>query len=519
MMTDGLKLFAGRSLKNMLQKWTATTGRAVLAGASITALVQSSSAVTVALIGFVNAGILTLRQALGVIFGANIGTTITGWLVSLIGFGIKIEALGLPILAAGVLMQFTAATRRYKNLGIAITGFGLFFLGLAVLKDAFSGIADTFGASILTTGNVGGALIYVLVGFIATVLTQSSSAAIALILVAASQGVIGTNVAAAAVIGANVGTTSTAVIAAIKATSNAKRVAAGHVLFNVVTGLVALALLPLVIWFVSTTGQMIGIGDRPAPFLAFFHTVFNIMGVLLIAPFTTRLARLLERLFRSQEEDLGRPRYLDKTLFDTPALALPALWNELDRLFGITVLQVLAVLKDGHAHGSIQRRSEAIAALHSAVNEYAVRVRMKNMDEEQSEELPLALRTGRYLEEASILARQLRGFFAGESKTNPQADKLIHAFVEASAVTLPDTQATSAAAMDTEAYARFEAAYQAAKGGILKEAAANHIDIEAADEILDSLSHARRMIEQVFKAGRTLERHRMSTDNSPPVPA
>jgi len=232
MMTDGLKVYAGGALKRLLENWTSTPLRSVFSGVLVTSVVQSSSAVTVATIGFVNAGMLTLRQALGVIFGTNIGTTMTGWLVSLIGFGFKIELFALPILTVGVALRLLAPGKRPQGLGVAIAGFGLFFLGLAILKEAFGGLAESYGTSFVGN-NAGNWLTFLFVGFVATLLTQSSSAAIAIILTAA-----------AAVIGANIGTTSTAALAAIKATPSAKRLALGHVSFNLITGLVALSLLP-----------------------------------------------------------------------------------------------------------------------------------------------------------------------------------------------------------------------------------------------------------------------------------
>ncbi len=293
MMTNGLKAFIGTKLKFFLQKWTSSPVRGVITGALVTGIIQSSSAVTVAIIGFVNAGVLTLRQALGVIFGSNVGTTITGWLVSLVGFGLKIEALAMPILAFGVGMRFIAHEKRTQSLGEALIGFGLFFLGLAILKSSFSGVAESFGTGLLTSGGMGGLTGYILAGFVATVLTQSSSAAIAIILVAASESVMGIDAAAAAIIGANIGTTSTAGFAAINATPNAKRVAAGHAAFNLISGLIALLILPALLLITSKFGNLAGFGNSTVAVLALFHTIFNVFGVLIMFPFINKIALLL----------------------------------------------------------------------------------------------------------------------------------------------------------------------------------------------------------------------------------
>lgn len=180
LMTDGLRLAAGSALRRMLGQWIRTPMRGLLSGALITSLVQSSSAITVATIGFVNAGLLTLRQSVGVIYGSNIGTTMTSWLVALIGFDVDVKALALPLIGTGVMMRLTGAHRRYGALGEALTGFGLFFLGIDVLKVAFSNVGAEVPLQHFANGGMGGAALFVGIGFVLTLLMQSSSAAMAL---------------------------------------------------------------------------------------------------------------------------------------------------------------------------------------------------------------------------------------------------------------------------------------------------------------------------------------------------
>jgi phosphate:Na+ symporter len=172
-------------------------------------------------------------------------------------------------------------------------------------------------------------------GMLITGIVQSSSAAIAIILTAASGGVVSLQAAAAAVIGANVGTTSTAAIAVLKATPNAKRLAVGHVAFNGITGLAALAVLPGMLWFVARAADWLDLGGSPAVALALFHTIFNVLGVLIMLPLTNRLVKIVERMFRSEEENLGKPRNLDTTLAANPEFAVLALREELVRLRGL----------------------------------------------------------------------------------------------------------------------------------------------------------------------------------------
>jgi phosphate:Na+ symporter len=183
MMTDGLKLAAGHSIRRVLRQWTSTPWR----GALITGAAQSSSAVTVATIGFVNAGLISLRQALAVVFGANLGTTMTGWLVSLVGFDFRIETYALPIIAIGVALHLGSLAPRQRGMGGALAGLGMFLLGLSVLKDALTGLGGIVGPQTLAPGGVLGVLGFLLGGMLVTAVTQSSSAALAIFITAAAE--------------------------------------------------------------------------------------------------------------------------------------------------------------------------------------------------------------------------------------------------------------------------------------------------------------------------------------------
>lgn len=509
MMTEGLKTFAGGALKQLLGQWTSTPLRGVFSGILVTGVVQSSSAVTVATIGFVNAGVLTLRQALGVIFGTNVGTTVTGWLVSLVGFGFKIESFALPILAVGVAVRLLAPGKRHQGLGQALAGFGLFFLGLAILKDAFGGIAATYGTSIATAGG-GNWPAFLVVGFVATLLTQSSSAAIAIILTAAAGGVVGIEAAAAAVIGANIGTTSTAALAVLKATPGAKRLALGHIAFNLITGVVALALLPVLLWLVGLLTHWLGGEGRPVVILALFHTVFNVLGVALLLPFADRLATRLERLFRNTEEDIGRPRHLDATLASTPELAVSALREELCRLRSL-VNRIVQTAISRHAATPliVETQSAALLSLGAAISAFVAKVRTESMPIDVGNDLGQALRTGRYLNEAARLAPRARALREGVDRL---ADAGMRTALEetlrdaAACVALADrTEAvTGSDAERTTALDRFQQTYQQAKTALLTAAVVGRLSVEATDTLLDDLSATRRLVEQLVNADRLL---------------
>ncbi|AFT79604.1 Na+/Picotransporter [Alteromonas macleodii str. 'Black Sea 11'] len=398
MMTDGLKLAAGNALRTLLAKWSKTPFRGVVSGAAMTALVQSSSAVTVASLGFVNAGLLSMRHALGIVYGANIGTTMTGWLVAMVGFKLNIQAVALPMIGVGMILKLLKPNSRLASVGIAIAGFGLFFVGIDSLKTAFEGIVSTFDLSQFKAEGVEGFLMYLVIGFVMTVLTQSSSASIALTITAATSGMVGIYAAGAMVIGANIGTTSTAMFASIGATSSAKRVAAAQVVFNVATAVVAALILPLLFGLIHWITAVAEIDADPGITLAIFHTLFNLLGVALIFPLNDRLARFLEQRFVSLEEEASKPKHLDKNIAQTPDLAVNALILELlsvsdrflhvyPKLFSQQSSEITAVENDIHG----------VEALCQHISQFIVDVERAALSEETTKALASLMRVEHYM--------------------------------------------------------------------------------------------------------------------------
>tara|TARA_Y100000994_G_scaffold245060_1_gene246032 strand:- start:6088 stop:7761 length:1674 start_codon:yes stop_codon:yes gene_type:complete len=398
MMTDGLKLAAGNALRTLLAKWSKTPFRGVVSGAAMTALVQSSSAVTVASLGFVNAGLLSMRHALGIVYGANIGTTMTGWLVAIVGFKLNIQAVALPMIGVGMILKLLKPNSRLASVGIAIAGFGLFFVGIDSLKTAFEGIVSTFDLSQFKAEGVEGFLMYLVIGFVMTVLTQSSSASIALTITAATSGMVGIYAAGAMVIGANIGTTSTAMFASIGATSSAKRVAAAQVVFNVATAVVAALILPLLFGLIHWITAVAEIDADPGITLAIFHTLFNLLGVALIFPLNDRLASFLEQRFVSLEEEASKPKHLDKNIAQTPDLAVNALILELlsvsdrflhvyPKLFSQQSSEITAVENDIHG----------VEALCQHISQFIVDVERAALSEETTKALASLMRVEHYM--------------------------------------------------------------------------------------------------------------------------
>ncbi len=505
MITEGFKLAAGDALSDILKAGTRTPGRGIVSGIAITGLVQSSSAVTVATIGFVNAGLLSMAHALGVIYGANVGTTMTGWLVAAIGFKFKIELFALPLIGIGMLLRLTGARKRRGALGWALVGFGLFFIGIDVLKTAFEGMAATTDVSAYTAQGVWGMIMFIGIGFVMTVLTQSSSAAIAIILTAATGGVIALPEAAAMVIGANIGTTSTAALAVIGATPSAKRVAAAHIIFNVVTASVALVLMPLMLWLVARTSHILGMDDIPAVSLALFHTVFNVLGVLLMWPLTQRLARFLEGCFRSAEEIEGKPRYLDKTVIASPELAFNALYLELGHVSEVTRRIALGALSSELAPSDKMLSDKAaIQSLINHIEHFIGQLGSSELPDKVSQALAKVLRTTQYLGTVADLA----DFVAtAQSRIHELSEPALMEAIAAyraqvvELISLSDVQDKH---YDAEVFAKHreqvDNAYHELKDRLLVAGAHQRIKIRDMTFTNEQLSRIHRLVEQLAKS-------------------
>ncbi len=510
LLTDGLKIAAGRALRRILERGTATRIRAFLSGVSITALVQSSSAVTVAVIGFANAGLLTLGQAVAVIYGSNVGTTATGWLVAVVGIHVDVKATALPAIGLGMALRLVGGGRRLGALGEALAGFGLFFLGIDVLKGALAGIEQQFPLSTFEVTGWQAVIVFSLIGFALTVLMQSSSAAIAVILTSVGGNVVPIESGACLVIGANVGTTTTAAIAVVGATANAKRVAMAHVAFNGMTGLVALSTLPLLLFLVDRFRETLGLGTEPAAVVAAFHTLFNLLGVALMWPLTNLLVSMLTDHFTTRDEEEGRPRYLDRNVLATPVLAVRALGLELARIGAVARgMAQQALGRSGSVSlTAFERRREVITRLVDATGEFVNGLQGLRMSSEVGAKLPTALRVARYYTEAGELARSIAS--SGAAELDPLAPDLrervrvfedeVGRLLEQTAV---DAEGTNPARAH-EAIEQLERSYHELKDVLLQAGAQGRVAVGALVAHLDRLSDVRRLAQQMERGAQHL---------------
>ncbi len=351
LLTDGLKSFAGEALSRALVRFTGTPIKAFASGTLVTLIVQSSMATTVTLIGFVSAGLLAFPQAVGVVMGASLGTTGTGWLVAGLGLTVSLGFYALPFVGLGAFMRLLGRGR-WRSLGTAVAGFGMMFVGIGILQEGMQGISDLFDFHALPTSGAGAHALVLLIGIVMTVMMQSSTAAVATTLTGLHAGAVSFEQAAVLVIGASIGTTATGVLAAISGTVPAKRTALAHVVFNLSTGGIALLILPAYLWLIEMLQRYAGLAAGPVS-LAAFHSLFTAAGVMLFLPFANRYAGLIERLLPDKGPALTR--HLDATLLQVPAVALEATQRALVDIACATFEGVRGVL-DGEYGGVEQNQ-------------------------------------------------------------------------------------------------------------------------------------------------------------------
>lgn len=312
LMSEALQKVAGSKLRNFLAAMTSNRVMGVLTGVSITAFIQSSSATTVMIVSFVNAGLLTLTESAGVIMGANIGTTVTAWIISILGFKVKMSVLAYPIIGLGFPLIFSKKTR-HQSWGQVLVGFAMLFIGLESLKSSVPNIGENPEIleflKDLTGGGLGSNLLFLVIGTVLTVVIQSSSATMALTLVMCNNGWIGFDSAAAMVLGENIGTTITANLAAMVANSTAKRAARFHLLFNVVGVIWVLSIFPYFLRGIDAialpmSGKSAFTDATAVPIaLSMFHTFFNIINVFLQIWFVKYLVNLVKKLVPEREDE------------------------------------------------------------------------------------------------------------------------------------------------------------------------------------------------------------------------
>lgn len=330
---DGFRAFAGGVLDNLMRRSTDQLWKSLTFGMVSTTVVQSSSLISLLTISFLSSGLITLGGAIGIVFGANLGTTTGAWLVAGLGLKVSLAGYAMPMLVIGVLLLFQKDPTT-KGAGSVLLGIGFLFLGIDFMKQGFETFRDSIDLSRYSIEGLAGLLIYTAIGLAATVIMQSSHAVLVLILAALAAGQISYENALALAIGSNVGTTITAIIGSLGANQDGKRLAAAHFVFNVSTGAVALIFIGEFRQLVEWLAALMGLADDTLK-LAIFHTLFNITGLLLMLPFTGKLERTLANRFHAPSAAVKQPRFLNEAAKQYPDTAVEAVRNETVRLYEI----------------------------------------------------------------------------------------------------------------------------------------------------------------------------------------
>jgi len=447
LMSEGLKKAAGKRLKNILESMTKRALIAFLVGAGITALVQSSSATTVMVVGFVNAGLLTLKQAICVVIGTNVGTTATAWLVSISGLGaLKITVYALPAVGLGFLLYILGKTRRTKCIGQILLGFGILFVGIGFMKDGFSPLEESTKVHELFTRLGNWPLLAIFAGTAVTMLLQSSSAAVAIVQLLAMQGAFGCdletslNVAIPFVLGSNIGTTITAQLAALQTNLNARRTAWAHTTFNVLGVAIAYCFVRF--------GLFGALVDVVAPWdlnentvgmsIAIAHTIFNCGNSAIFLPIAGVLERFVVRIVPERASDaLVRPVVLETHLLDTPVIALEQAKREMIRM-AKTAKRALErsidgiIENDGKKLASVREIEDFIDSFQLEITSYLSALSRKQLSDQVSVELPVLLHTVNDLERVGdhavniveIAERKIEQRFSFTDSARAEADRL-----------------------------------------------------------------------------------------------
>ena len=348
-MEQGFKAYSGGTLQRVLSASTDRLWKSLSFGVVATTLMQSSSLVSVITISFLSAQLIGLAEGIGIIFGANLGTTTGAWIVAGFGLKVKLSAYALPILVFGVVLLMQSS-QRIKGLGWILVGIGFLFLGIHYMKEGFSAYSQDIDLTRYAISGIAGLLVFTLIGIVATVVMQSSHATLTLIITALAAGQITYENALALAIGANVGTTITAILGSLSANISGKRLAAAHLVFNTVTGLIALIFLQPLLAAVEVVSSWVGIAATDHTLkLAVFHTLFNLLGVLLMLPLINRLVLWLERRLKEDKVERDGPRYLSEASLALPDVALQAVTKETKHLFRNAFTTI--------AHGASLRRS------------------------------------------------------------------------------------------------------------------------------------------------------------------
>ena len=520
-MAQGLENAAGNRLKSLLEVLTRNKLMGVLLGAFITAVIQSSSATTVMIVGFVNAGIMNLTQAMGVIMGANIGTTVTGWLVSSVEWAKFLSPANLAPIAImlGVVVMLTGKRHSTKEISSIIIGFGLLFIGITTMSSAVEPLQDSAGFRNLFVTLGGSPILGILAGTAVTAIIQSSSASVGILQSLAAAGLVPFNAAVYIIMGQNIGTCVTAMMSAVGAKKTAKTAAFMHLLFNII-GTVIFSVAAIVLFEVVYPNA--GGGHISQTEISMVHTVFNIGTTVLLFPLSGWIIRLAKKISRVEEIENDESKVLlDERMLETPAIALQSTEKELIRMGHIVAdtlrksREVMFTLDEEVIH-NIKEEEDVVDRLSAGITAYAVKITSLSVSEKEHKEVTHLLqvlsdmeRISDYCENISEFAEEL--IEHKSSFTDKGLDELKEMIEVCSnsyfyALDAYENQSREMALKVIEEETRADDLEISARAGHIRRLADNECNTEAGVVYLDALvclerisDHARNIAEEVLE--------------------
>ncbi len=515
LMGDGLEKASGETMKKIITVLTGNVISAFLVGIFVTAVVQSSTAVTVLTVGFVNSGLMKLSQAVGIIYGANIGTTITAQLMAF-SFKFKLTDIALPILGIGFAINHMVKNKKIKQMGQALMGFGMMFLGLKILNGGIPYMQESVVLRSFFTKYASIPAVGILLGMVVTALVHSSAATVGLVMILSQAGLIDLQTAITIIMGDNIGTSFTALLASMNANINARRTAWAHTLYNVFGVIVAWIFLPKFVGLVIFLTDKLHEGADISIYIANSHTIFNSVNAVLFLSITKYYVNFLNKVIRSKEETQVGKSLLDGLLLDTPVAALEASRNELIRGTEILKVMVSDVMEmiyndDNKKMGALADSEHVINEMQKELTKYIVQVSKRSMTERQSTMIPAMItsinnieRSGdRVMEVATLNNRKLD---ARLSFTDTALEELKE--MEDTIMDLFDATLSTLKRRDIDAINRVKA-YEEKVDELCELFQQNHIErlncevcsVDSGVIFIDMISHLERIADHIYKIG------------------
>lgn len=532
-MQDGFKMLSGGFLEKMMKSVTGNTAKSIIFGAVSTTVMQSSTLISLFSISFVSAGIISLIQGVGIIFGSNLGNSTGAWVIASIGNKANISSFALPIIAFGVVFLFQKV-KTIKGAGYVLAGIGFIFLGIAYIKTGFDSYQDSLNLTQYKMDGIKGMATFMIVGLLATLIMQSTHATLVLIMAALSISQITFDNAVALTIGAQLGSSITTGLGALNASIDGKRLAVAHIVFNVITALVAIVFSRQIIFVVGILAGMMGIED-PNLKLAIFHTLFNVIGIALMLPVLSKFVYYLTRFIAHRKQDsISSPIYLDDSKIDYANASLEAIRNETKHLYdnalsiivhsigfdrgGIRSFEPIenliknkALLKDDIDIDSLYETN--IKGLSNAIMEFTSKAKTHMGKEEQMKEVfRLQMASKNIVEsikQVRLVQHNIQKFSFAESKVlaneyNDMRSTMAHLLRSIEELRIAQSDENDDNAPIIRKIAKYKSSYQYNDADILEKidslVSQNLISISQGTSLLNDLSFMRRIALEIVEA-------------------